>query len=427
MIEKNNDDVVLEVKRFLFLQGPITPFFKRMADKLEAAGCECYRINLCMGDWLFWRGRKSVNYCGQQAQWPAFIEAFLVEKKITTIVLLGEQRFYHKSAIVIAKSMGVDVVVTDFGYLRPDWIVFERNGMSSESEFPQDAEQIQKLAALAPALKAQQKYHDSFFKQVVWDIIYHISSTLLFFLYPGYRSHQKYHPVWVYIGTGCRLLRRKLVWGRRSNRIIKQLESKPYFVFPLQMQNDFQIRAYSRFNGVDEALEEVIASFAEHASGNAQLVVKVHPLDPALISWQKITAQLASKYGVAKRVSYIDGGSLSALISASQGLVTINSTVGLWSLRAQVPTKVLGESVYDIENLVHGGSLATFWQQPIKPDPQLLADFLRAIAASIHIRGVYYNEPGLSNAVDEACQRLLLGCINKPLVASNETAVENFS
>ena len=32
----------------------------------------------------------------------------------------------------------MSVAVTDFGYLRPDWIVLERDGMGAESRFPRD-------------------------------------------------------------------------------------------------------------------------------------------------------------------------------------------------------------------------------------------------------------------------------------------------
>jgi len=404
-------------KRYLFLQGPITPFFKLVANRLEAKGCVCYRVNLCFGDWLFWRGKRAINYRGSQRQWPAFITQLLDEKQISCIVLLGEQRYYHKQAIAIARERGIEVVVTDFGYLRPDWIVFERNGMSSESEFPRCAESIKRLAANVDEPSMQTHYQDSFFRQVVWDITYHISSTLLFFLYPGYRSHQIYHPLWVYMGTGLRLLRRKL-WGERSARkTIKQLAAKPYFVFPLQMQNDFQIRAYSRFSGVDEALKEVIASFAQNANADTTLVVKVHPLDPGMIRWHKTTRKLAQQYGVAHRVVYIDGGSLADLINHAQGLVTINSTVGLWSLRAHIPTKVLGDAVYAVDGLVHREGLDGFWRQPQVPDVELLRAFLRALAAYVHLRGVYYNEPGLSAAADEACQRLISGRVNLPLEA----------
>ena len=43
-------------RRFLFLQGPISPFFAEVGAGLRALGHEVRRINLCLGDRLFWRG-----------------------------------------------------------------------------------------------------------------------------------------------------------------------------------------------------------------------------------------------------------------------------------------------------------------------------------------------------------------------------------
>jgi capsular polysaccharide export protein len=68
----------------------------------------------------------------------------------TDIVLLGEQRVYHRAAIATARPLGIAVTVTDFGYIRPDWVIVERNGMNAESEFPRDAAAILALAQGLP-------------------------------------------------------------------------------------------------------------------------------------------------------------------------------------------------------------------------------------------------------------------------------------
>lgn len=410
---KKNRQVVL------FLQGPITPFFKLIADRLEAEGAKCLRINLCFGDWLFWRRPGATNYRGRKSDWPAFIDQFIARHGVTHVVLLGEQRFYHRKAIEAAKRYGVEVVATDFGYLRPDWITFERNGMSADSEFPREPEAIRQLARAAGPFEKRRKFQDSFFTQSIWDMAYHLLSSLFRPFYPFYDSHQVYHPVMVYIGTGIRIALRKLGRNQRANDVIlRLLESDAgYFVFPLQMQNDFQIRAYSRFNGIEEALEEVVASFAANAEPEHQLVIKVHPLDPGMISWRRRCKGIMQQYGVADRVRYIDGGSLAVLLKGALGVITINSTVGIWSLLEGKPTHTLGESVYNVPGLVDQNSLDQFWSSPTPPDLSLRDDFMQAMAGAVQIRGVYYNQPGLNNAVEEAARRLLTGCINKPLTA----------
>lgn len=401
-------------RRFLFLQGPITPFFKLIADKLETQGHSCFRINLCFGDWLFWRGRGSTEFRGRQQQWPAFIEQYIDQHGITDIILLGEQRYYHKVAIEIAQRRSIQVVTTDFGYLRPDWITFERNGMSANSDFPKQAAAILAMAEGLPAADFSQRYYDSFLCQVIWDMQYHLLSSFLRVLYPGYRSHQIHHPVWVYLGTGLRLLKLKLFASRKSQQLIQGLVStgRRYMVLPMQMQNDFQIRAYSKYDNLEQAIEEVIGSFAENAPADMQLIIKLHPLDPGLMSWRRICDAIAAKYDCAQRVIYLDGGNLATLLEHCEGVVTINSTVGIWSLRLAKPTFVLGQAVFDIAGLVHPGELAGFWAAPQTPNRELNDAFLRAMAAAIHIRGVYYSQPGLANAVDQAVARLLDNTIN---------------
>ena len=66
-------------------------------------------------------------------------------------MLLGEQRPYHRAAIAAAQARGIAVTVTDFGYLRPDWIMLERDGMGAESRFPRDPAAILRAGRGLPA------------------------------------------------------------------------------------------------------------------------------------------------------------------------------------------------------------------------------------------------------------------------------------
>lgn len=402
----------------LFLQGPITPFFSEIGDLLAARGHRVLRINLCLGDRLFWHRPGAVDYRGNRAKWPAFIEDYLDREQVTDIVLLGEQRFAHKVAIAAAQARDITVVATDFGYLRPDWITFERNGLSGDSVFPRDPEAIKALAARVPPPELSRKYHDDFPRQARWDMLYHLASSFLWFLYPGYKSHQVHHPILVYIGTGLRILGRKLK-GQGANRLIESMRdgSQSYYVFPLQMQNDFSVRAYSDFDGLEPAIRKVVGSFAQHAPGDTKLVIKIHPLDPGMIDWRKRSLRIAREFGVSERVFFLDGGSLESLLEKARGVVTINSTVGIWALLAGRPLKAMGRTVYDIPGLTFQGDLDDFWTDSKPADVELRDAFVRAMVATIQLRGVYYNRPGLDNAVREAACRLELNCINAPLPA----------
>lgn len=392
---------------FLFLQGPITPYFAEVATQLEARGHRCLRVNFCFGDRLFWRRPGSINFKGTKDAWPAFIADLLDRERVTDIVLLGEQRFYHKVAITAAKARGVKISVTDFGYLRPDWITLERNGMSGESCFPRDPDAIMELARQAPEPDLAPRFHDHFPTQATWDIAYHLLSNWLWWLHPHYKSHQVYHPALVYLGTGRHILQTKL--GRKKvDAFIDGLESSgtPYYVLPLQMENDFQLRAYSPYFDFKTPIHDTIRSFAANAANDAKLVIKAHPLDPMMRNWRRIVRRSAEKWGVGDRVEYIDGGNLGKLLGNAKGVVTVNSTVGLWAMRAKTPTITLGQAVYDIEGLTFQGGLDRFWTEGKPPRADLWRAFLKAIAANIQIRGVYYAHEGRMAAVRAAAERL---------------------
>ena len=394
-------------KVFLFLQGPISPFFPKLADALEARGHRVLRINVCFGDFLFWRRPGAVNYRGLPSRWPGFIRDFLRREKVTDIVLLGEQRFYQKEASIAARELGIDITVTDFGYLRPDWITLESDGMSGLSRFPRDPDTIRALARGAEPPSLAQRYSDNFRNQAVWDIVFHLSNTICRPFFPFYQSYQLHHPILAYLGTGLRLLLRR---GRhlKAMNLIDDLRRRqvPVYVFPMQMENDFQLRAYSPYPDMTTPIREVIRSFARHASADAHLVIKVHPLDPGLRRWDRIVESSAKDAGVAGRVHYIDGGVLDDLLAISSGVVTINSTVGVWAMRSGCPVITLGTAIFDIVGLTFQGTLDAFWSDAIPPDRALFDDFTTALARTIQIRGVYYEEEGLAAAALEAAERL---------------------
>jgi capsular polysaccharide export protein len=402
-------------RRFLFLQGPITPFFDEVGAGLRVLGHDVHRINLCLGDKLFWRGPGAVDFKGRQADWPAFIAGFLDTHGITDIILLGEQRFYHREAIAAAKPRGIAVVATDFGYLRPDWITFEFDGLGRDSQFPRDPAAIIALAETLPPPDLAVRHRDSFFNQAVLDVAYHMVSLIPGF-FRHYKSHQIYHPIQVYLGTLLRIVTRAQA-NRRADAIISRLKGGgPLFLMAMQMETDFSVRAYSSYPDLDTAIEEVTRSFAAHASPDAQLLFKVHPLDPAIKNWRRRVTQIAKQAGVADRVHYLGGGNLGAITESVQGVITINSTVGLRSIVDRLPTHALGEALYKIPGLTHPGPLDSFWTEGRPPHPELREAFLRGIAHCLHIRGVYYARPGLDAAVEAAVHRLHHGLINQPVV-----------
>ena len=396
---------------FLFLQGLPSPFFSRIAKGLTSIGCKATGVNFCVGDQMFWRGPNTVNYRGKLSDWPRFIANFLDENHVTDIVLLGEQRSYHKVAIEAASKRNIRVTVTDFGYLRPDWITLERDGMGGNSRFPKDPDTMLKLASILPHADLARRYTDSFWTMAINDMLYHLSNLFFGWLFPFYiRPYKRDNPVLHYPSIGIRLLFSGTN-NRKAERVLSELKSRhaKYFLFPLQLENDFQIIAYSPFENMEEAVRVVIKSFAENAQDGTRLLVKLHPLEPGLKNWKKLIYSYAREFGIEERIDFIDGGNLEEIIDGSSGMITVNSTAGIHALRLGSPVKVLGQAIYDIAGLTYQGNLDEYWKDARKPDMELVGAFIKAIAHTVMIRGVFYSEPGLNDAVCEAVALLYEG------------------
>jgi capsular polysaccharide export protein len=116
-------------KRVLLLQGPVGPFFARLARDLRAVDAEVFKVNFNAGDWFFYR-RDALNYRGKMDAWPAWFEAQLRRLDIDVVFLFGDCRPVHQAAHRVATALGVEVGVFEEGYVRPDYITLERSGVN---------------------------------------------------------------------------------------------------------------------------------------------------------------------------------------------------------------------------------------------------------------------------------------------------------
>ena len=379
---------------------PRSPFYRQIAQHLKAEGWRVTRINLCTGDWLFWHGEDAIAYRGRRSRWPRFIASFYARNAVTHVLLLGENRRYYRQAVDIALASGIQVFVNDFGYVRPDWITFGRNGMSGGSLFPRDPQAIRAIAAGLPEIDWTPRFADSAFHMARGDLLHNLSNLFMGWIFPFYRrSDRRPHTLIYTRASGWRLLINRLRKARIARDVTDLLKSQQhYYLFPLQLDFDFQIVAYSPFDGIVESIAYVLASFARHAPKHAVLLVKEHPWDPALKNWERLLRREATRLGVADRVRYLCGGPLDLLIQHSRGVVTVNSTTGMRALHLARPLVVLGQAVFDIPGLTHQGGLDSFWLEAVPPQPDLTRDFLKALAVMVQIRGVFFEPEGIRMA-----------------------------
>jgi capsular polysaccharide export protein len=402
-------------RTILFLQGPPSGFWRELAAGFRARGARVLRINLCAGDILYWLSPRSRIYFGRRADWPAWLSRLIDQHAITDILYFGDRHPYHASAAEVAQERGVNHYVVEFGYLRPGWLTLERGGMGTYSHFPADPEIIRHAARELPPPDESGDYGHSWVWESFHEIVFNVTNLLYRPIFWNYDPDRFYSAIPEYVSGAMRHLRRL---GRRNAyaHIEAQCASGdwPYFVYALQLQSDWQIRANSPFTDQLDALGVVLASMAAHAPKDMRLIVKCHPLDAGMIDWPSEIARLAERNGVADRVLYIDGGDLQTLLRASEGVILINSTVGLQALQMGVPVHAMGVAVYDMPGLTHQSGIDAFWQRPAPVDDELCDCLVRLLAASIQLRGSFFNRAGKTRAVEEIVSRVLGDRVNQP-------------
>lgn len=390
----------------LMLQGLMGPLFRKLGQGLIAAGHEVHKINFNGGDRLFWRLPGGIDYRGSLEEWPGWLEQVIREKGFTDVTLFGDCRDYHKAAIRLCRARGLPVHVFEEGYIRPDWVTLELGGVNGHSSLPRDPVWYRETAAALPPLPPHAQVPSSFRRRAAEGLLYGAADLLTRRYYPHWTNHRPWHPLVEAMGWGRKLFRRK-EREASARQLLDRLESSdaPYFLFPLQLDSDAQIRLHSPFAGIADALRLVIDSFATHAPADTRLVVKEHPLDNGVRDWRQETADMAALFGVADRVDYLAWGDIVSVTQRARGVVTINSTSGTFALASGVPVVVLGHAIYGIADITCQRGLNAFWADPVAADAATFAAFRRVLVERCLIPGGFFSDEALDKVVRHAIAR----------------------
>ncbi|HEG8353061.1 TPA: capsule biosynthesis protein [Campylobacter jejuni] len=374
-------------KTVLLLQGPVGTFFHRLAIKMKKNKTKVFKLNFNGGDFLFYPSGKRCK-CDEK-DLENFYESFFKEKKIDAIVMYNDCRLIHAKAIKVAKGLGIGIWIFEEGYLRPYCITFEKDGVNANSSLPRDKNFYLSCNILT---KESIKEIPGGFKFMAFSaFLYWFFSFLLAPFFNNKLHHRTLYPFEFLFWF--RSLYRKYLYKfteKKLNQKIYSLEKK-YFLAVLQVYSDTQIK-YHYKKSIEDFIEELILSFANHARAKSYLVFKHHPMDRGYRNYSKLIDELCQKYHVEGRIFYVHDTYLPTLLKNALGCITINSTVGLSAILEGCPTKVCGNAFYNFEGLAYPKKLQFFWREAhaYKPNPSLVINFKNYLLNTNQFNGNFY-------------------------------------
>jgi capsular polysaccharide export protein len=392
-------------KRFLFLQGPAGPLFYKLGAELIAKGHAVVRINLSGGDRYDWPD-EALNYVGDFADWPSYLDQVLKDYCITDMLLFGDCRPYHVSGHRIASSRSVDIHVLEEGYVRPHWMTLEPMGVNGNSSLPHDPKWFLEQARMLPPIGPVEPITASFGRRMRDTYWYYHHTFLGRLRFRHFRSHRPGSLLIDGIGWLTKFTRNRL-FPAKAAQVLSNLKGKPYFLFPLQLSSDYQIRSHSAFADMPAAAHYVIESFARHAPPSCSLLIKAHPLDSSFFNWNRFVEQQARQFGLQERLMFVDGGDLNDLSADTQGMVCVNSTSATLALSNGKPVCALGDAVYNMMGITHQGHIDSFWTKPTPPDPKVYDAFHQVLLDRCLIHGGLASESAVSTLIESMVKRLI--------------------
>jgi len=394
-------------RSFLLLQGVASPFFSELGKALTNAGHEALKINFCGGDLLsgrfFSTALKHINYRGTLDALPDFYTDIFDQYAVSDIILFGDMRPVHLPAIELAKSKNINIHVYEEGYFRPNWVTLDKGGVNANSSLPKDPEWFHAFTKAHQVKNQTTQPTGGGLSIRAWhDIRYLLAKALLKPLFPHYQTHRPDSALKEYWGFVQRIPAVKFYFEKKAKQQIDTLlaSQKPFYLLPLQLGADTQIRIHSSISSIEDLIQITIKSFAKNAPQDALLVIKNHPLDPWFVDYPAVIKKAAHENKLNEdRVIYLEAGDLVSLLQHAKGTVLVNSTVGTSALIYNCPVIALGNAIYNMAGLTFQGSLDVFWTQASPPDQALFEAFKTSVIENTQVNGNFYNQTGIEMAV----------------------------
>ncbi|MEL6476174.1 MAG: capsule biosynthesis protein CapA [Pseudomonadota bacterium] len=392
---------------FLFLEGPHGRFYRLLAQCLIARGAAVRRVLFNAADLAEWGDLPASRFTGPAETFEDWLAQLIDALGVTDLVVYGDGRRIHQSALHLARQRGITTHILEEGYIRPRFVTYEREGTNAYSRLcdislPRMAGAIGQVGPPDETDAGGDTWGDS--RQHLWlSCLYYLRLMLSrgsARSYGGARGMPMWREIGWYVLRALALpyirLRRwaKKVWLIRSQ--------KTFHLVLLQLSFDASMRVHSDYENTADFIEEVIDAFAESAVRTDYLVFKAHPFENGRGRLGKVIRALAKDLGVADRVVFIDGGKrLAALMDAARSVVTVNSTGAQQALWRGLPVVATGRSIYRKPGLVSEQSLPGFFRHPRRPDLRAYWIFRAFMIRTTQLPGSFYAMRGIRRLLED--------------------------
>jgi len=398
-------------RRFLFLQGPHGPFFHQLAGQLIAAGAKVWRVGFNRGDQAFWRRGNYIAFRDGPEAWPGCLEALLSDHAITDLVLYGDVRPIHATAIRIGRARAITLHVFEEGYLRPHWVTYERGGSNGNSRLMTLGVDQMRAALARPGLAQPMApaHWGDMREHMFYGALYHF---FVMAMNGGYRNFRPHRGISVVEEFRLHLRRLLLLpWhGLQRARVSRHIRRGgfPFHLALLQLDHDASFRAHSDLASTADFVTLCLDGFAKGAPPHHHLVFKAHPLEDGRLRLRRLIARAAAERNLGQRVHFVRGGKLSVLMNAARTALTVNSTAAQQALWRGLPLKIFGRAVYDKPEFVSSQPLPAFFAAPDRPDVAAYHDYRHFLLETSQIPGGFYSSRGRRHLLRQIVDIMLM-------------------
>ncbi len=378
---------------------------------LRTAGAKVWRVGFNAGDRAFSFSDKGfLPYTGSPEDWPETFCSLVEDYQVTDLVLYGDTRPIHETAIEIARKLGLTVHVFEEGYMRPYWVTYERGGTNGNSRLmDMSIDQMREALERSDLDVPEPPAHWGDMRQhVFYGALYH---WFVMFRNREFRNFRPHRELTVAVEAALYTKRLLLMPVIALNRMIATTRVRfggfPYHLVLLQLEHDASFLRHSPFDKMEDFIEVVIDGFAKGAAPHHHLVFKAHPLENGRSPTRANIKRIAQRLGVADRIHYIRGGKLARLLDSARTAVTVNSTAAQQVLWRSIPLKVFGAAVYDKPEFVSTLPLADFFAQPGRPDNRAYRDYRQFLLETSQIPGGFYSARGRRQLLRQVVDMML--------------------